>query len=120
VIEMNKKIILRVNKIESYRDPNGSLGKKIELVEDLENISTPLNTEYTKLLNEAITQMQVMIPTMKATTNLSTPKILLCLTEEEYDALALNLDVNHTYEVTFEGQAIKFKGTDTNPAELQQ
>ena len=33
---MSRKITLRVNKVESYRDQNGTLGKKIELVEDIE------------------------------------------------------------------------------------
>jgi hypothetical protein len=31
---MLKQIRLRVNRIESYRDISGNLGKKIELVED--------------------------------------------------------------------------------------
>jgi hypothetical protein len=38
----------------------------------------------------------------------SNPKLWLFLTEEEYEALGIPLDVNQTYEVTFQDQTIKF------------
>ena len=36
------------------------------------------------------------------------PKMILFLTEDEYDDLDVSLDVNQTYQILFEGQAIKF------------
>ena len=105
---MSKQTLVRVNKIESYRDLNGNLGKKIELVEEHEDLPNALIPEEAQILmsniklvlQQTVPQMQMQIPVM--------PKMILFLTEDEYDSLGVSLDVNQTYQVIFEGQAIKF------------
>jgi hypothetical protein len=37
------------------------------------------------------------------------PKIILFLTEQEYESLGIDFDVNQIYEVALENQTIKFK-----------
>jgi len=39
------------------------------------------------------------------------PKIILFLTEQEYERLGIDFDVNQIYEITLENQAIKFRKT---------
>jgi hypothetical protein len=105
---MVKQTSVRVNKIESYRDLNGSLGKKIELIEEHEDHSNALVPNEAKammdgiqlVIQQTMPGMQMQIPVM--------PKMILFLTEDEYDSLGVSLDVNQTYQVIFEGQAIKF------------
>ena len=107
---MNSKTIrLRVNKIESYRDITGNLGKKIELVEDQELPSGlhAVQTEEGRVVTEIMMQVQKQFGGM-AMKEWSSPKLWLFLTEEEYEALGIVLDVNQTYKVSFETATIKF------------
>lgn len=107
---MNKEIRLRVNRIESYRDIAGTMGKRIDLVEDVDvEIPTAFRagqTEEAKVAADVMMQIQKHFPApFKETSN---PKMCLFLTEEEYDALGIVLDVNQTYKVSFENGTIKF------------
>jgi stage III sporulation protein SpoIIIAA len=107
---MSKQTLVRVNKIESYRDLNGSLGKKIEIVEEPENIPggvIKLPEELTMVM-EMMTQIQKQVPGLMQMQKPVSPKMILFLTEDEYEDLGVTLDVNQTYNVTFEGAAIKF------------
>ena len=101
---------VRVNKIESTRDLDGNLGKRIELVE--ERAISPFvvrpPSEEAKMAQDVLQALQQQMPFLQRT-QLSIPKILLFLTEQEYDSLGIDFDVNQVFEVTLENQSIKFK-----------
>jgi hypothetical protein len=40
---------------------------------------------------------------------MATPKIILFLTEQEYDNFGVTFDVNQVYEVALENQTIRFR-----------
>lgn len=101
---------VRVHKIESTRDLDGNLGKRIELLEEREispYVVRPSSDEA-KLAQDVMQAIQQQMPFLPHRTQLATPKIILFLTEQEYDSLAIDFDVNQVYEVTLENQTIKF------------
>jgi hypothetical protein len=102
---------VRVNKIESTRDLDGNLGKRIELVE--ERAISPFvvrpPSEEAKMAQDVLQALQQQMPFLQQRTQLTIPKILLFLTEQEYDSLGIDFDVNQVFEVTLENQGIKFK-----------
>jgi hypothetical protein len=102
---------VRVNKIESTRDLDGNLGKRIELVE--ERAISPYvvrpQSEEAKLAQGIMQTLQQQMPFLQPRTQLTIPKILLFLTEQEYDSLGIDFDVNQVFEVELENQGIKFK-----------
>jgi hypothetical protein len=102
---------VRVNKIESTRDLDGNLGKRIELLEEREVSPFVLRpqTEEAKVAQDILQALQQQMPIFPQRTQFAIPKILLFLTEQEYDSLAIEFDVNQVYEVTLENQSIKFK-----------
>jgi hypothetical protein len=102
---------VRVNKIESIRDLDGNLGKRIELVEE-----RPISpcvfrppSEEAKMAQDLLQALQQQMPFLQQRTQLAIPKILLFLTEQEYDNLGIDFDVNQVFEVALENQGIKFK-----------
>lgn len=102
---------VRVNKIESNRDLDGNLGKRIELLEEREispYVVRP-QTEEGKLAQDVMQALQQQMPFLPQKTQLATPKIILFLTEQEYDSLGIDFDVNQVYEVALENQSIRFK-----------
>jgi hypothetical protein len=46
---------------------------------------------------------------MPQQTQFGFPKIVLFLTEQEYEQLGVDFDVNQVYELDLSGQAIRFK-----------
>ncbi|MBC7130528.1 arcadin 1 [Candidatus Bathyarchaeota archaeon] len=106
-------IRVRVNKIESIRDIDGNLGKRIELVEERpapQFVIKP-QSEEARMVQEVFQALQHQLPIFPARAQLTIPKIILFLTEEEYESLGIDFDVNQIYEVTLENQSIKFKKT---------
>ena len=101
---------VRVNKIESTRDVDGNLGKRIELVEEREisNFVMRPQTDEAKMVQDVLSALQQQMPVFPQRQQLAMPKILLFLTESEYDSLGINFDVNQVYEVTLANQGIKF------------
>ena len=101
---------VRVNKIESIRDVDGNLGKRIELVEEREigNYVMRPQTDEAKMVQDVLSALQQQMPMFPQKQQLAVPKILLFLTESEYDSLGLNFDVNQVYEVALANQGIKF------------
>jgi hypothetical protein len=101
---------VRVNKIESSRDLDGNLGKRIELVEEREVSPFVVRpqTEEAKMAQEVLQALQQQMPIFPQRTQFTIPKILLFLTEQEYDSLGIDFDVNQVYEVALENQSIKF------------
>ena len=102
---------VRVNKIESSRDLDGNLGKRIELVEErgISPFVVRPPTEEAKMAQDVLQALQQQMPFLPQRTQFALPKILLFLTEQEYDSLAIDFDVNQVFEVTLENQAIRFK-----------
>jgi hypothetical protein len=101
---------VRVNKIESTRDLDGNLGKKIELVEEreLSNYIMRPQTDEAKMVQDVLSAMQQQMPMFPQKQQIAVPKILLFLTESEYDDLGINFDVNQVFEVGLANQGIKF------------
>jgi hypothetical protein len=101
---------VRVNKIESNRDLDGNLGKRIELVEERElsgNFMRP-QTDEAKMIQDVLSAVQQQMPILSPRQQVAMPKILLFLTEQEYDSLGITFDVNQVYEVTLANQGIQF------------
>ncbi len=102
---------VRVNRIESTRDLDGNLGKRIELLEEREVNPYVLRpqSEEAKMAQDIMQALQQQMPFLPQKTQMSTPKIILFLTEQEYDDLGITFDVNQVYEVALENQGIHFK-----------
>jgi len=103
---------VRVQKIESIKDPEGNRGKRIELIEDrvIPRFAVRPSTEEARMVQEVMKSLQQQLP-MLATqrTQLALPKMILFLTENEYERLDINFDVNQVYELHLSGQSIFFK-----------
>lgn len=103
---------VRVQKIESTKDPEGNLGKRIELIEDrvIPQFAVRPATEEARMVQEMMKTLQQQLP-MLATqkTQFAIPKMVLFLTENEYERLGIKFDVNQIYELELSGQSITFK-----------
>jgi len=104
---------VRVHKIESIRDLDGNLGKRIELIEErqIPRFIVRPRTEEAKVVQDVLQAVQQQLPMPLARRQFATPKLILFLTEQEYESLGINFDVNQIYEVTLENKAIEFKKT---------
>jgi len=102
---------VRVNKIESNRDLDGNLGKRIELVEErgISQYVVRPKSEEGKMAQDIMQALQQQMPFLPQKSQMAIPKIVLFLTEQEYDSLDINFDVNQIFDVVLENQAIKFK-----------
>lgn len=102
---------VRVHKIESIRDLDGNLGKRIELMEERElpHFVVRPQTEEAKLVQDVLQTLQQQLPVFPLKAEFANPKIILFLTEQEYESLGIDFDVNQTYDVVLENQTIKFK-----------
>jgi len=104
---------VRVHKIESIRDLDGNLGKRIELIEDrqIPRFVVRPQTEEAKVVQDVMQALQQQLPMFPGRAEVAVPKIILFLTEQEYECLGIEFDVNQTYEITLENQTIRFKKT---------
>jgi hypothetical protein len=68
-------------------------------------------TEEGRMVQDVVQALQQQLPVMGPHTNIAFPKIVLFLTEEEYDQLGIIFDVNQIYEIELTNQTIKFKKT---------
>jgi hypothetical protein len=104
---------VRVHKIESIRDLDGNLGKRIELIEDrqISRFAVRPQTEEAKVVQDVMQALQQQLPMFPARAELAVPKIILFLTEQEYESLGIDFDVNQIYEIKLENQAISFRKT---------
>lgn len=103
---------IRVHKIESIKDPEGNLGKRIELIEDrvIPKFAVRPATEEARMVQEAMKVMQQQLPMLAAQkTQFAIPKMILFLTETEYERLGITFDVNQLYELDMSAQSISFK-----------
>ncbi len=104
---------VRVQKIESIRDLDGNLGKRIELIEDRQvpHLVVRPQTEEAKVMQDVIQQLQQQMPIFPGRVDLAVPKIILFLTELEYESLGIDFDVNQVYDIRLENQSLKFMKT---------
>ncbi len=104
---------VRVHKIESIRDLDGNLGKRIELIEErqIPRFVIRPQTEEAKVVQDVLQAVQQQLPMLPGRAEFAVPKIILFLTEQEYEQLGIDFDVNQAYEITLENQAVKFKKT---------
>jgi hypothetical protein len=102
---------VRVNKIESIRDIDGNLGKRIELIEDRQvpRFVVRPQTEEARMVQDLLQALQQQMPMMPVRGDFSIPKILLFLTEQEYESLGIDFDVNQIYDIDLENQTVKFR-----------
>jgi len=103
---------VRVQRIESIRDPDGNLGKRIELIEErvVPKFVVQPSTEEAKMIQGMVQALQ-QLPIVPQHSQFFLPKVILFLTEEEYEALGIDFDVNQTYELELSGKAVKFRKT---------
>ena len=104
-------IRVRVQRIESIRDPDGNLGKRIELIEDrvIPRFSITPPTEEARMVQEVMQALQQQIPQFSTKTQFTLPKITLFLTEQEYEELGINFNVNQIYDLELSNETIQFK-----------
>jgi hypothetical protein len=104
---------VRVQKIESIRDPEGNLGKRLELIEDrvIPRFAVRPATEEARMVQEVVRTLQQQLPMLTKQTQFALPKMILFLTEREYEKLGIDFDVNQVYELDLSGQAIRFRRT---------
>ncbi len=104
---------VRVHRIESMRDPDGNLGKRIELLEDrvVPRFAIKPQTDEARMAQDIFQALQQQMPMMIPQQQFAFPKIILFLTEQEYERLAIDFDVNQIYELELSGKAIKFSKT---------
>jgi len=100
-----------VQRIESIRDPSGNLGKRVELVEEnvVPSFAIRPPSEEARIVQDVFKALQQQVPMLGMKTQFKTPKIILFLTEQEYEALGILFDVNQIYDVELSGQTMKFK-----------
>jgi len=106
-------IRVRVQKIESIRDPEGNLGKRIELIEDrvIPRFAVKPSTEEARVIQDVVQALREQLPAFAVQTQLALPKVILFLTEQEYEELGIKFDVNQVYELELSNKAISFKKT---------
>ena len=104
-------IRVRVQRIESIRDPDGNLGKRIELIEDrrVPRFAIQPSTEEARMVQGVVQALQQQLPIIPKRAEFSLPKIILFLTEQECEELAIDFDVNQIYELELSDQTVKFR-----------
>ncbi len=103
-------VLVRVQRIESIRDPEGSLGKRIELVEErkIPRFAIQPATEEARMVQSVVQALQHQLPMHTMQPGFNLPKIILFLTEQEYDQLGIKFDVNQIYEIELSNENMKF------------
>jgi len=103
---------VKVLKIESIRDPEGNLGKRIDLVKDLimPNFAIRPPTDEARMIQEVMRTIQQQLPmaAVQAQVQIVSPKIILFLTEQECEELETVFEVNQTFEIELSKGNIKF------------
>ncbi|MBS7615310.1 arcadin 1 [Candidatus Bathyarchaeota archaeon] len=100
-----------VQRIESIKDPSGNLGKRVELVEEeiMPSYAIRPPTEEARIVQDVFKALQQQMPILGAQARFSSPKIILFLTEQEYEALGVRFDVNQVYDVDLAEGTLKFR-----------
>jgi hypothetical protein len=102
---------VKVNRISSVTDPlTGLPAKQIELVEvrDARRPDMFPSTDEGRVVQGMVSQLQAMglMPQMR---EFGYSKVVMTLTESEYDMLGIRLDVNEVYELDIRNGSIGLK-----------
>jgi len=102
---------VKVNRISSVTDPlTGLPAKQIELVEvrDARRPDMFPASDEGRVVQGLVNQLQSMglMPMMR---EFGYSKVIMTLTESEYDMLGIRLDVNETYELDIRNGSISLK-----------
>ncbi len=102
---------VRVHKIESIRDPDGNLGKRVELIEDrvVPRFVVRPPSEEAKIVQEVVKSLQQQLPVLAPRAQMALPKVILFLTEREYEELGIVFDVNQVYELELADGSVRFR-----------
>jgi hypothetical protein len=100
-----------VQRIESMKDPAGNLGKRVELVEEelMPSFAIRPPTEEARMAQDILKALQQQLPMFNVKAQFSSPKMILFLTEQEYEALGVSFDVNQIYDVELADGNIRFR-----------
>lgn len=87
------------------------MGKRIELLEDrvIPRMIIRPQSEEARMAQDIMQAIQQQLPIIPQQAQFAMPKIILFLTEQEYEQLGIDFDVNQTYELELSGQSIKFR-----------
>jgi hypothetical protein len=110
-LEVVYVVRVRVQRIESIRDPEGNLGKRIELLEErpIPRMVIQPQSEEARMAQDIMQAIQQQMPVIPQQTQFAFPKVILFLTEQEYDKLGIDFDVNQVYELELSGESIHFR-----------
>ena len=102
---------VKVNRISSVTDPlTGLPAKQIELVEIRESRRQEAfpQSDEGRVLQGMLSQLQTMglIPQIR---EMGFAKVIMTLTETEYDMLGMRLDVNEIYELDIRNGSLSLK-----------
>ena len=102
---------VRVNRISSVTDPSTGLpAKQIELVEvrDSRRPDMYSGNDEARVVQGMVSQLQAMglMPQLR---EFGFSKVVMTLTETEYDMLGMRLDVNEVYELEIRNSSITLK-----------
>ncbi len=102
---------VRVHKIESIRDPDGNLGKRVELIEDrvVPRFVVRPASEEARMVQEVVRSLQQQLPVLAPGGQLALPKLVLFLTERECEELGIVFDVNQVYELELADGTVRFR-----------
>lgn len=102
---------VRVQRIESIQDPQGNLGKRIELIEEqrIPRFAIKPRTEEARMAQDIVQVLQQQLPVLTKRPQFAFPKVILFLTEQEYEKLGISFDVNQVYELELSDETIRFK-----------
>ncbi|MEM2915041.1 MAG: arcadin 1 [Candidatus Bathyarchaeia archaeon] len=102
---------VKVQRIESIKDPEGNLGKRIELIEEsvVPRFAIRPPTDEARVIQEVLRTVQQQMPMLGIQPQFNVPKIILFLTERECEELGVDFNVNQVYDVDLSKQTIKFE-----------
>jgi hypothetical protein len=101
---------VRVHRIESIKNPEGNLGKRIELVEEsvVPRFAIRPQSEEARMVQDMVRALQQQLPTFPLQSQINVPKIILFLTEQEYEELGIDFNVNQIYDIDLSKKTIDF------------
>ena len=102
-------VMVRVNRITSITDPEtGQPGRQIEFVEVRRSVRMRPGGEMDMIRNvmDQLQSMGLFPPLLRET---GVPKLIVFLSENEYDMLGLRLEVNDVYELVIKDGSFRLE-----------
>jgi len=100
--------LVTVTRIESYADPEGRRGKKIEFTIVKPEIERGVYSPESKIVKEVVTQLKTLgLPLIHQ--QQGSIKLIIYMLPEEEEALGVDFKVNNIYKMTFLNGSLHFK-----------